>query len=130
MSPIPVSDVMTIPRHPFARAARVVCYRTTERRNRRPRSSSADAGRAVRGLDAQERRLDQALDAEPLDYRRLEQADVVALHERDRGAAEPAAGHPRAERAGVDGGADGDVELVGGHLEVRSERRVRIEHQL
>ena len=43
---------------------------------------------------------------------------AVGLDERDDAAAETAAGHPGAERAGREGGVDGHIELRHGDLEV------------
>ena len=51
-------------------------------------------------------------------------ADRVGRHERDRRAAEAAAGHPCADRAVGLGGLDGEVELGDGDLEVVAHRAV------
>src|SRR5690625_4827989 len=51
--------------------------------------------------------------------------DPLGRYERDRASAETAAGHPGAERPGLDTRLDGDVELRCAHLEVVTQRLMR-----
>ena len=79
------------------------------------------AGTAVPNRGAAQPRPGEALRPPPPGPRLV----AARRHQREDRAAEAAAGHPGAERPGLDGRRDGDVDLRPGHLEVVAQRRVR-----